>query len=82
MKTYFSGLLPRKPAGEGPSQADIYVLSLITLADVFQTRSADAFLTSTQMKPMPLGRDAPRSANSGPGAQRQAHTWALLQGHA
>lgn len=43
MKTYFSGLLPRKPAGEGPSEADSYVLSLITLADVLQTRSADMF---------------------------------------
>lgn len=63
----------RSPSPEtswgGPGEADIYVLPLITLADVFQTRSAHDFLTRAQLslprKPVPMGKAAQRGVNSG-----------------
>ena len=66
--TFFRSPSPETSWGS-PGEADIYVLPLITLADVFQTRSAHDFLTraqlSLQRKPVPTGRAAQRGVNSG-----------------
>jgi hypothetical protein len=65
MKTYFQVSFSGNQLGPGPGEADIYVLSLITLADIFQTTPADTLLTRAQLSsrgylcmqaPLPRGR--------------------------
>ena len=76
----------RSPSPEtswgGPGEADIYVLPLITLADVFQTRSAHDFLTRARLslprKPVPMGKAAQRGVNSGTRACSPPHGAAFL----